>query len=93
MADTTDKALNLCSRLMSESDRLMSALANFTACAEEQSSTNLSLTDPEVDKALEASSLKHATGEDFIAAINSAIAVRDFVTTNFHNTNFNKVRP
>jgi hypothetical protein len=93
MADTTDKALNLCSRLMAEAENLMRALEEFAALATEQSSTNLDLTGEAMDTALESSSMKHATGEDFLAVITSANAVRAFVTDQFHATNFNKVRP
>jgi hypothetical protein len=93
MADTTNKALNLCSRLMAEAENLMRSLESFAALATEQSSTNLDLTGEAMDTALENSSMNHATGEDFLAVITSANAVRAFVTDQFHATNFNKVRP
>jgi hypothetical protein len=91
--DTTDKALNLCTRLADAANRLMIAVEDLANLKDEKESAGLTLTAAEIEAALDASSLKHADGTDFDNVISSGAAVKTFLVTNFHDDIFAKVRP
>lgn len=91
--DPTDKALNLCSRLMAASIQLMDAVALFAALKDEKESAGLTLTAAAIEAAIAASTLKHANGDAFNAVIGSSAALKTWLEQNFHDDNFQKVRP
>lgn len=91
--DTTSKALNICTRLMNASDLLMRAVADLAALKDEKESSGIDLTAAAVEAAIANSDLKHADGDAFNAVITSAAALKSWLETNFHDDNFQKVRP
>lgn len=90
---TTDKALNLCSRLAVAADQLMQAIEQLAALKAEKEASGLDLTAAALQTALAASALKHANGDDFNNVLTSGAAIKTWMEQNFHNTNLDKVRP
>jgi len=93
MADVTVKTVNLCRSLMDASVQLMDAVAKLEALKDEKESSGLDFTTAGNESALAASDLKHASGANFDAVISSGAALKTFLVTNFHDDNFQKVRP
>lgn len=91
--DVTDKALNLCSKLMQAADDLMNAIERLSDLKDEKESSGLDLTSTAIEDALDASSLKHADGNDFNNVISSGAAIKTFMVSNFHDDVLSKVRP
>lgn len=89
----TNKALNICSDLMTACDQLCIAIEKLVAVSEEKEQSGIDLTVAEVTAALESSDLKHAAGTDFNNVIGSADALKDWLIANGHMGNFQKVRP
>ena len=92
-AITTDKALNICSRLQNAADALMGAVEELSALKDEKESSGIDLTVAAVVTALENSSLKHATATNFNNVISSGAALKTWLETNFHDDIFQAVRP
>lgn len=91
--DVTQKALNICSRLMNATNSLMQAVEELYNLKNEKESAGLDLTAAAVESAISASSLKHANGTDFNNVISSGAALKTWLETNFHDDVFDKVRP
>jgi hypothetical protein len=91
--DTTQKAINLCSRLADAADRLMIAVEDLANLKDEKESSGLVLTAAAVEDALATSSLKHASGANFNSVISSGAAIKSFMETNFHDDVLAQVRP
>jgi len=92
--ETTDKALNLCSRLMSAADQLMGAVEQLAALKNEKESSGLDLTAAAVETALGASpALKHASGTNFNNVITSGAAINAWLEAEFHDDIMQSVRP
>ncbi len=89
----TDKSLNLCDRLMKTSAKLMEAVEEFAALLAEKESSGLDFTEATFEAKLATSGLKHANGDAFNGVLTSGAAVKTFLETNFHDDNFQKVRP
>lgn len=89
------KALNLCSRLMDAADRLMIAVEDLANLKDELESSGIDLTDDDdlVDEALADSALRHATATNFENVVSSGDALKSWLETNFHDDNFQRVRP
>lgn len=91
--DTTAKCLNICSRLMNAADQLMKAVQDLSNLKDEKESSGLDLAAKGNVDALAGSSLKHATGDDFNNVLSSGAALKKWLEDNFHDDNFQKVRP
>ena len=90
--DVTDKAKNLCSRLMAAATKVMEGTEELANLKDEKESAGLDLTDEEVEAALAASDLKHAEGADFNNVISSGAALKTWLEGAFHDDVFQKVR-
>ena len=91
--DVTNKALNICTRLMQAADQVMQATEELYNLKNEKESAGLDLTAAAVESAISASSLKHANGTDFNNVISSGAALKTWLETNFHDDVLSKVRP
>jgi hypothetical protein len=91
--DVTEKALNICSRLVTASDRLMQSVSELAALKDEKESSGIDFTAAAVESALSESSLKHADGAAFNGVLSSGATLKTWLETNFHDDNFQKVRP
>lgn len=91
--DQTAKALNIASRTIDATDRLVKAMNDLLNLEGERSTAGVTLAS--FDAALNAAtaSTRHATGADYQAALTSAATINTFMTSNFHYTTLNKVRP
>lgn len=89
----TAKALNIASRTIDATDRLIKAMNDLLNLESERSTAGVTLS--AFDAALDAASAstQHATGADYQAALTSAATINTFMTTGFHYTTLNKVRP
>lgn len=91
--DLTAKALNLCSRLMTAAEQVMQGVEELHALKNEKESSGIDFTAQDVEDALAASSLKHTEGDHWNAVLTSGDALKTWLETNFHDDNFQKVRP
>ncbi len=92
MADVAKKAVYLCTRLMSASDKLMQAVYELDLLKTEKESSGLDLTSAAIEAAL-AESLPHCDGTLFNSVLSSTAALKTWLESNGHDDNFQKVRP
>jgi hypothetical protein len=89
----TDKALNLCTRLMAAATKVMEGVEELARLKDEKESAGVDFTAAPVETALSGSALKHANGTDFNNVLSSGAALKGWLETNFHDDILQKVRP
>lgn len=91
--DTSDKALNLATRLVDGSVRLMDAVRYLAALNDEYVGTGIDFAPDGVPMDFSGTALKHIDGNDVTAVLTSAAATAEWLATSFNDNNFDKVRP
>jgi len=74
-AITTDKALNIASRMVLAADQLLVALETFASCKEEKEGAGIDFADAAFVTALEASGIKHADTNKLNGALSNATII------------------
>lgn len=90
--DTTDKALNLASRLCDGATELMGAVRKLSALIDEYGGSGVTFVTEGTPMEFPGTALKHINGQDVTNVITSATAVQQWLSSNFHDDNFDKVR-
>lgn len=91
--DTTSKALNIASDMVSACDQFMSALETLAALKAEKESAGIDFADAAFLTALENSSIKHLDAAILNAVLSSTETTKVWLETNFHDDNFHQARP
>jgi hypothetical protein len=91
--DETNKTLNICSTVMTASADLMEALHVLLDTEDDRAKAGLTLSTYDTAITNATAATKHAAGADYQAALTSAGALKTWMDTNFHTTNFAKVKP
>ena len=91
--DVSSKSLNLATRLVEWSTKLMDAVRELDAINSEYSGSGISFTPDSVPMDFSGTSLKHINGADIVAVLTSAAATKAWLETSFNDNNFDRVRP
>lgn len=90
--DLTDKAQNIASKTIIAAERMLDSFNELADLEAERAASGIDLTQYDA-KYLDGSN-KHVNGAMLNAVLNtSAPAIWDFITTNFHDDNLQKLRP
>lgn len=89
VTDTTSKALNLATKICAQADALMNSVRLLDALTQEHSGSGIDFAGMDFS----GTTLKHVTGDDVNLVLSSAAATKTWLEEQFHDDNFDKVRP
>lgn len=88
--DLSNKQVNLASRIVSSTDKLIQAMKELVELEDEKTSSGINFDDTFL---LANNATKHVSGQMLNDALTSALAINSFAVTNFHDDNLQKIRP
>lgn len=90
--DTTDKALNLASKLVVQATLLMDAVRALDALKQEKEGSGVDYAPGGVAMDFAGTSLKHIDGDAINNVLTTAGVLKDWLATTFNDDNLDKVR-
>jgi hypothetical protein len=91
--DTTDKALNLATRLVAQATNLMDAVRALDALREEKEGSGVDFAPGGTPMDFSGTGLKHIDGNNINNVLTTAGAVKSWMESTFNDDNLDAVRP
>lgn len=90
--DTAAKALNLATRICEQATVLMDAVRRLAALADEHAGSGVEFAPGGEPLDFAGTAMRHIDGDAVNNVLTSALAAQQWLATNFHDDNFDKVR-